>query len=61
MTATYLLPGGREAVAAGCWCPVLDNARGEGYYRGEDGNPVFVMVVGCPIHTPKNDEETDRG
>lgn len=41
-------PGSSEAIAAGCICPVLDNAHGRGY-RGQPG--VFVMTVGCPVHT----------
>lgn len=46
-------PGSREALDAGCRCPVLDNAHGRGYLGGvkdEQGDTVFVMVVDCPIH-----------
>lgn len=39
-------PGSREAVEAGCTCPVLDNCDGAGYLGGPD----FVMSSGCPIH-----------
>ena len=42
-------PGSDEAIAAGCTCPVLDNAHGKGYY-GKAG--VFVYTVGCPVHDP---------
>ena len=40
-------PGSKEAIAAGCTCPVIDNGHGRGYY----GQPnVFVYNLGCPIH-----------
>ena len=42
-------PGSREAVEAGCICPVMDNWRGDpelGRIRG------FRVVVGCPLHHP---------
>lgn len=42
-------PGGEEAIVKGCICPVLDNARGRGYY-GQPG--VYVYTVGCPVHAP---------
>lgn len=42
----FLTPGSPAAVAAGCRCPVLDNAHGAG--RGDP--PVYVMTVGCPVH-----------
>ena len=47
-------PGSREARDAGCICPVWDNAHGRGYMGGvkdDDGNVVFVRVVGCPLHS----------
>ena len=40
-------PGSDAAVAAGCRCPVMDNARGRGYL-GQPG--VFVMMADCPLH-----------
>ena len=43
-------PGSKEAIEAGCTCPVLDNGRGRGYY-GQPG--VFVYTVGCPVHTAR--------
>lgn len=46
-------PGSPEAVAQGCLCPVLDNARGRGYLGGvrdEAGNVVFVQSGDCPLH-----------
>lgn len=47
-------PGPREAIDAGCTCPVLDNSHGRGCY----GNPdMFVMVEGCPIHNPPEEKE----
>jgi hypothetical protein len=50
---TMLNPGSSEAIAQGCTCPVLDNARGKGYLGGvkdEAGNTVFVISCLCPLH-----------
>ena len=41
-------PGSDEALAAGCNCPVMDNAHGKGYMGIEN---VFVMRVDCLIHS----------
>lgn len=52
-------PGSDEALERGCRCPVLDNAHGRGYMGGmkdDDGNTVFVIVGGCPLHWPDPDE-----
>lgn len=49
-------PGSREAQAAGCVCPVLDNGYGRGYMGGmedESGETIFVRVIGCPLHAPE--------
>lgn len=40
-------PGPDEALARGCRCPVLDNARGKGY-MGMPG--IFAMRADCPLH-----------
>jgi len=40
-------PGSDEALAAGCKCPVLDNARGRGY-MGCPG--AWVKLATCPLH-----------
>lgn len=37
------------ALAAGCICPVIDNARGKGIDRG-DGRVDFWIVADCPLH-----------
>jgi hypothetical protein len=45
-------PGTKLARDAGCICPVMDNWQGNpeiGRIRG------FVMVVGCPLHSPEVD------
>lgn len=42
-------PGSEKARAAGCICPVIDNARGRGY-MGIPG--VYVYCNGCPVHPP---------
>lgn len=46
-------PGSREAIEAGCRCPVWDNGHGRGYLGGmtdDDGNLIFVKVQSCPLH-----------
>lgn len=48
-------PGSSEAIALGCICPVLDNGHGRGYWGGmrdEDGELLFSIVIGCPLHAP---------
>ena len=40
-------PGSDAAIAMGCLCPVLDNARGKGYMCIPN---TFVFTVGCPVH-----------
>jgi hypothetical protein len=39
-------PGSREAVEAGCTCPVLDNCHGAGHLGGPD----HIVVMSCPLH-----------
>lgn len=46
-------PGSDAAVAAGCRCPLRDNAFGNGYMNGvknEQGRRVFVINASCPLH-----------
>lgn len=43
--ATTPNPGSDAALAIGCACPVLDNARGRGNRRGE-----FWVSGDCPVH-----------
>lgn len=48
-----LAPGSDEAIAAGCTCPVLDNAHGKGYMGGvkdENGETVYIISWVCQIH-----------
>ena len=40
-------PGSDEAVARGCTCPVLDNARGRGAAYNEG---TFWINDACPLH-----------
>jgi hypothetical protein len=47
MTDKKYNPGSKEAISAGCKCPVLDNSHGKGYY-GQEG--VFVYSGGCEYH-----------
>ena len=48
MGTTPIAPGSPEAVARGCQCPVLDNARGKG--AGFHGQREYWISEGCPIH-----------
>lgn len=48
-------PGSREAKAAGCRCPVLDNCRGIRPPYPPDG---WVINEDCPIHGLTNPERT---
>jgi hypothetical protein len=47
-------PGSPAAVAAGCTCPVMDNARGKGARFNEAGEPLFWVTQGCPLHAPED-------
>jgi hypothetical protein len=40
-------PGSKEAISAGCTCPVMDNCRGAGYMGQKD---VFVFSCDCKVH-----------
>ena len=40
-------PGSDEAVAHGCTCPVMDNARGKGWMCQEG---IFWRSADCPLH-----------
>lgn len=46
-------PGSPEAIEQGCKCPRYDNCHGDGYSIDRaTGEPLFVIVEGCPIHDP---------
>ena len=47
-------PGSDEAVAIGCTCPVMDNARGKGHMCIPD---YYWISGGCPVH---NTDTTTR-
>lgn len=42
-------PGSREAVEAGCKCPILDNAYGRGIY-GDGDRFGYWLHENCPLH-----------
>ena len=46
MPETNASPGTREAIAAGCRCPVMDNGHGWGY--GTKGQ--FIYNEACDYH-----------
>ena len=49
-------PGSDEAKIQGCRCPIYDNAKGKGYLGGvedENGKPIFVINLDCPLHGGK--------
>lgn len=50
MSSCKYPPGAKEAIAAGCKCPVLDNGHGQGAYIDQDGSPVFWFNFDCPLH-----------
>lgn len=50
---TFLTPGSDEAIAAGCKCPVLDNAHGRGYL-GQPG--AYCFSSGCELHWAANEQ-----
>jgi len=53
-------PGSPAAVAKGCTCPILDNGHGRGYMGGvknKDGEVMFVMNAGCPLHAKETAHE----
>jgi hypothetical protein len=51
-------PGSDAAIALGCTCPVLDNGHGHGCGRkGADGQPLFWIRGGCPVHRPQPTKE----
>lgn len=57
-----LPPGSDAARAAGCKCPVLDNAHGKGYMGGvkdENGETCFVTSSDCALHW--DDTASDGG
>lgn len=43
-------PGSDDAIAMGCTCPVLDNARGRGAFGTSGPNALFWYAQGCPLH-----------
>lgn len=49
---TNTQPGSDQAVALGCECPRLDNARGRGAYGTRGPKAIFVINGDCPIHGP---------
>lgn len=42
-------PGSPEAVALGCTCPILDNARGAGHF-GDGERFGWWTSADCPLH-----------
>lgn len=42
-------PGSKEAVDAGCTCPVIDNHYGRGYW-GDGEKYGFVISETCKLH-----------
>jgi hypothetical protein len=57
-------PGSDEAVAAGCTCPVMDNARGRGIPIATDEGELQIAYWingNCPIHGNKVSKDTKEG
>lgn len=49
-------PGSDEAIKRGCICAVMDNARGRGCGRDVNGERLFYITAGCPVHAAAPDE-----
>jgi hypothetical protein len=45
-------PGSKAAVARGCTCSVAANAHGYGAGILVDGEPLYWIAEGCPLHDP---------
>ena len=45
-----LKPGSKEAIDAGCTCPVLHNRHGKGYAEDKDGKALYIFGEDCKIH-----------
>lgn len=45
-------PGSPEAMKAGCTCPVLDNAHGQGFQLDPKGGRCYWITDGCVLHAP---------
>ena len=43
-------PGGKEAIAQGCECPVRDNNHGAGVGTDTGGKPLFWYSSDCVVH-----------
>lgn len=50
-------PGSKEAVEAGCTCPILDNCRGAGIPVGSKDTRLYWHTAGCPVHHITNNQE----
>ena len=48
-------PGSKEAIEAGCTCPVLDNCHGEGLPYPE--GVCYWYTEGCPVHEIEEEED----
>lgn len=48
-------PGSREAVKAGCTCPIVDNHFGRGAYPTKSGPVIYIYNATCPVHNPADD------
>lgn len=46
-------PGSEQARTRGCECPYYDNHHGYGIVM--DGELVFWITMGCPMHAPVED------
>jgi hypothetical protein len=52
--ALAVAPGSAAAIAAGCNCPIYDNAHGKGWLC----SGLYIMRDDCPIHGYKNGEQS---
>lgn len=59
MSAKQPNPGSDDAVAAGCTCPVMDNARGRGAWFSSGPDAVFYQNEQCPLHGTTQEKAND--
>ena len=51
-------PGSKEAVEAGCSCPIFDNGQGEGLPW--NGGRVWWINEDCPLHGIPTETEEEK-
>lgn len=50
-------PGSKDAIKAGCECPIIDNSYGRGYMGQKN---VFIYSIDCIVHNQPEEEENEK-